>query len=339
MKRMKKTDRYHRFFILPIFILAGLLIGCGVEGTDRIPENAASDNMGEDTGENGEEDVELLLSCPEEKIRSMWMDGETLYVFAKTGEKEEPYGIYEVKEGALLEETPYREIMERWNGEEMKKYPVSSYEYEARLGRNGVVYFLGRDKEGNVKRCYWMEERFYTDILFFEKYEEMFISNIEIGRTGKIYLENIYGGFLIPYDDIYGSIGVGVSSWNKRKTVLGERRMYQFTEGWIYVWDIPSGASMEMIRCDVLDNGETSVFIDKMDGIYLAGESGLAYLSDGGSVWEILVDKEDMKFSDGAFDLRQIWVCEEELYLSGVDVKTGNLQIIRRKIPGRAVKK
>ena len=111
----------------------------------------------------------------------------------------------------------------------MKKSPASSYEYEARLGRNQVVYLLGRDKEGNVKRCYWMEKTFYTDVPFYKKYGGMTFSNIEISNKGEIYLEKTSGGLIIPYYDFYERIGFGVST-EKRRTVLGERRAYQLVQ-------------------------------------------------------------------------------------------------------------
>lgn len=346
---MKKINKHIVFFCLLFWISAGLLSGCGVQGRDAVKE-IGEDGQSKESQQNSmktdgvetdgeeEETVEMLLSLADGEIRSIWTENGILYAFVASGDKEKPYGIYEIKDGCLLEETPYSDVMERWLLTEMEKFPASSYEYEAGLGRNEVVYLLGRDKEGNVKRCYWMEEHFYTDILFYEKYDERVISNIQISRAGKIFLENSYGGFMIPYDDFYGSIGFGVN-WDTRSTVLGEMHMYQFTEGWIYVWDIPSGGSMEMIRCDVLNDGSVPVFVDEKDGIYLAGEKGLAYLPEGGSIWEILVDKDEEGFLGGAFDLKQIWVCEEELYLRGVDMETGRWQILKRKLPGKAVRK
>ena len=136
----------------------------------------------------------------------------------------------------------------------------------------------------------------------------------------------------------YERIGFGVST-EKRRTVLGERRAYQLAAGWIYVWDIPSGANMDKIRCNSLTNGSTEVFIDKDDSIYLMGSRGLAYLPCDGSIWEILVDVNEEGLSGSAFDLRQLWIYEENLYLAGRDMETGQWQILRRKIPGKAVKK
>lgn len=351
---MKKIKKHIVFFCLLLWILAGVLSGCGVRGKGEAEEIGEDEKSGESQQDSvitdgmekdsvkadGEEEetTETLLSLTDGEIRSIWTENGVLYAFVASGDKEKPYGIYEIKDGGLLGETPYSDVMERWLGTEMKKSPASSYEYEAGLGRNEVVYLLGRDKEGNVKRCYWLEKNFYTDILFYEKYEGRIISNIQISRAGKIFLENSYGGFMIPYDDFYGSIGFGVN-WGTRSTVLGEMHMYQFTEGWIYVWDIPSGGSMEMIRCDVLNDGSVPVFIDKKDGIYLACERGLAYLPEGGSIWEILIDKDEAGFLGGAFDLKQIWVCEEELYLRGVDMETGRWQILKRNLPGKAVRK
>lgn len=330
---MGKINGYIVFGVLLLWISAGIF-GCGVQGRETAEESPMENSK----RENAEDAAETVLSLPGGEIRSIWMEKDVLYAFAASDDKEKPYGIYEVRDGSLSEDTPYKEVMEQWLGTEMKKSPAFSYEYEARLGRNEVVYLLGRDKEGCVRRCYWLEEAFYTDIPFYEKYEGRAISNIEISRTGKIYLENHYGGFIFPYDDFYGSIGFNVNAETKR-AILGERHMYQLAEGWIYVWDIPSGASMEMIRCDVLENGGTPVFIDKSDGIYLMGGNGLAYLPDGGNVWEILVDKDEPEFSGGTFDLRQIWVCEAELYLRGMDMETGRWQIRRRSLPGKAVKK
>ncbi len=335
---MKKTNRYIVFLILLFWTLAGLS-GCGIQG------KAAAEESIEDTAEeNGkeskdeEEFTETVLSLSEGEIRSIWMEKDILYVFVASDNKEKPYGIYEVRDGSILEETPYSEIMEQWLGTEMKKSPASSYEYEARLGRNQVVYLLGRDKEGNVKRCYWMEKTFYTDVPFYKKYGGMTFSNIEISNKGEIYLEKTSGGLIIPYYDFYERIGFGVST-EKRRMVLGERRAYQLAAGWIYVWDIPSGANMDKIRCNSLTNGSTEVFIDKDDSIYLMGSRGLAYLPCDGSIWEILVDVNEEGFSGSAFDLKQLWIYEENLYLAGRDMETGQWQILRRKIPGKAVKK
>lgn len=351
-KRTGIKYRYIGTLALLFWILAGIS-GCGVWGTGPADESRMEDSVGEDVGsgkdeeaeekeseeeENGERDAEVVLSLQEGELRSIWMEQDVLYAFVASGDKKKSYGIYEVTDSGLSEETPYKDVMEQWSGSEMGKAAVASYEYEARQGRNGVVYLLGRDEEGCVRRCYWMEKNFYTDVLFYEKYERRAISNIEISRTGKLYLESAYGGFMIPYDDFYGRIGLGVNTETKR-TILGEQRMYQLSEGWIYVWDIPSGATMEMIRCDVLANGRTPVFIDKDDSIYLVGSSGLAYLPKEGSIWEILVDKDEEGFSDSGFDLKQIWVYEEDLYLSGIDMETGWWQILRRKLPGKAVKK
>ena len=338
-KRTGKKYKNIGILVLLLWILAGIF-GCGIQGTDPADESVIDENVQDDeVGENEDEGAEVVLSLAEGEIRSIWMEKDVLYAFVSSGDKKKTYGIYEVRDGGLLEETPYSEVMERWLQTEMKKAPASSYEYEARLGRNDVVYLLGRNGEGDVKRCYWMEKTFYTDILFYERYERRTIRNIEISRTGKLYLENTYGGDMIPYGDFEGRIGVGLTNWQGRTTVLGEQRMYQLVEGWIYVWGIPSGATMKMIRCDSLTDGSTPVFIDKADGIYLVGSSGLAYLPIDGSIWEILVDKDEEGLSGSAFDLRQIWVYEEDLYLSGIDMETGRWQILRRKIPGKAVKR
>lgn len=338
----KWTGKKYRnigIWVLLLWVLAGLC-GCGIQGMDPADESVIDGNVQDDeVGENEDEEAEVVLSLEEGEIRSIWMEKDVLYAFVASGDKKKTYGIYEVRDGGLLEETPYSEVMEQWSQTEMKKARASSFEYEARLGKNDVVYLLGRDDEENVGRCYWMEKTFYTDILFYKRYEGRYIRNIEISRTGKIYLENTYGGYMIPYGNFEDSIGVGLSSWQGRTTVLGEQRMYQLVEGWIYVWEITTGASLGMIRCESLTDGSTPVFVDKDDNIYLVGNNGLAYLPRDGSIWEILVDTDEEGFSGSAFDLRQIWVYEEDLYLSGIDKETGQCQILRRKIPGKAVKK
>lgn len=365
-----KIYRYIGAFVMLSWMLAGFL-GCGRTGESETEENETGEMEQDFQEPENDRTLEEVLSLSGGELRSIWMEDEELYAFVAAEDKEKPYRIYQVKDGSFLGENRYSDIMDQWIRTELKKAPASSYEYEARLGRNGVVYLLGRDKEGNVKRCFWMEEAFCTDILFYEKYEGRTISNIEISRTGKIYLESRYGGFMIPYDDFYGRIGLGLNNWEGRRTVLGEQRMYQFAEGWIYVWDIPSGASMEMIRCDVLTDGMTPAFIDKDDSIYLVGSSGVAYLPRDGSIWEILIDKDEAgfysgtsgskaiwvhegeerhlmevdaetgewQFYSGTFELKQIWVHEEELYLMGKDAETGKWQILKQNLPGKAVKK
>lgn len=338
-KRTGKKYRNIGILVLLLWVLAGLF-GCGIQETDSADESVIDENVQDDeVGEDEDEGAEVVLSLAEGEIRSIWMEKDVLYAFVASGDKKKTYGIYEVIDGGLSEDTPYRDVMEQWTQTEMKKARASSFEYEARLGRNDVVYLLGRGDEEYVGRCYWMDKTFYTDILFYKRYDGRAIRNIEISRAGKIYLENSYGGYMIPYGNFEGSIGVGLSSWQGRTTVLGEQRMYQLVEGWIYVWDIPSGATLEMIRCDSLGDGSTPVFVDKDDDIYLVGINGLAYLPRDGSIWEILVDKDEEGLSASAFDLRQIWVYEEDLYLSGIDKETGCWQILRRKIPGKAVKK
>lgn len=337
---VKRTKKYRNIgiLVLLLWVLSGLF-GCGIRGTDPADESGTDANVQDDeAGETEDEEAEVVLSLAEGEIRSIWMEKDALYAFVASGDKKKTYGIYEVSDGELLEETPYRDVMEQWIQTEMKKMPASSYEYEARLGRNDVVYLLGMDDEENVRRCYWMEKTFYTDILYYEMYDGVPIRNIEISRTGRIYLENTFGGYMTVYGG-YDGIGAGLGNWQERTTVLGVQRMYQLVEGWIYVWDIPSGATLKMIRCDSLEDGSTPVFIDECDGIYLVGTNGLAYLPRDGSIWEILVDKNEKGFSGSAFDLRQIWVYEEDLYLLGIDMETDRWQILRRKIPGKAVKK
>lgn len=332
-KRIGKKYRYMGNLALILWILAGLF-GCGMKQESPVAESGAE----ESTELAADENAEVIFSLQDGEICSIWTENDVLYAFVASKDRNMPYGIYEVRDGSLLEETPYSAIMESWNGTEMKKTPAASYEYEARLGRNDVLYLLGRNQEGNVKRCYWMEKSFYTDIPFYEKYQNRVVSDVEISKDGSIYLESGSGGYMIPYDDFYGRIGVWVNSETGR-TILGERRMYQLAEGGIYVWDFPSGASMEVIRCDVLTNGNTPVFIDKSDGIYLVGSDGLAYLPYGGSIWEILADREEMGIFDNVFDLKQIWVCGEDLYLTGIDTQTGQWQIRKKELPGKGVKK
>lgn len=337
VKKKKSCKKAAGIAALIFLCITAGMTGCGSRGMEEISEeNPLPVNEREqDFEEHSENQEELVLSLAEnEEIRSMWMEGENLYVFLAPFFGGGSYRICQVKEKALLEENKYTGVMEECVRDHLGKPPASSYVYEARYGRNHVVYLVGKNGKGEVKRCYWLQENFYTDVLFYKKYKGRFIKDIEISRQGKIYLES-YGGYIIPYGDFDGRIGFA----SDYISTLGDHFIYQFAPGWIYKWEFRVNSPMERIKCDTLAKSGGPIFIDEKEGIYVAGTAGLAYLPYEGTIWEILIDGDIKGFDASVFDLKQMWVNGTEVYLLGQETETGAWQILKYHIPGEAAVK
>lgn len=308
-------------------VLLCMLTACGnAERTERETEKRTA-----------ETEQTLLLLPEEEEIRSMWVDQGEVYVFTaqrqKTGKVR--YRLCMVKDGALTEDTKYAAVMEECREEALEADETASYEYEAGFGRNHVVYFLGRDEEGAVRKCYWLSETYYADIPFYKLYENQYdndlrIETIEIGKSGTIYLA--YNSLMRPYDHFYR--GVGLGPIEGQRFALSNLYIYELVPGRIYRWDINEEyPPAQMIECDTLTNGEMPYFIDSGDNIYIAGSYGLSYLPYGGSIWEVLLDTGAEGFDSTEFVQKQIWVDGKELYLMGQDPETKEWKILRHRLP------
>lgn len=338
-KHREKNKRYYCLQAV-LFLMFSILAGCSrADSGNELSEDTKEPEITNlaDENEKGQADTILTLSADEE-IRSMWMEKDELYVFmaVKTAAGKSRYQLCLVKDGSLSYETKYRATMDDFNKEELEKADAASYEYEAGLGRNNVVYLLGRDEEGAVRKCYWFSESYFADIPFDELFKDMYyddmkIDNIEISKSGKIYLA--YDSHMCPYDNIFRGVGLGPISG--QRFALGNLYVYEFVPGRIYRWDINEEyyPPAEMIECDTLTDEDMPYFIDPGDNIYIAGSYGLSYLPHGGSIWEVLLDTDTEGFDSTAFSLRQIWLNDWDLYLLGQDLETKEWKILKHQLP------
>lgn len=335
----QNREKKRKFYLQTVLVLMFcILTGCaGTSSGEGSRDDPKEPESGAVSGRENREADTVLIFPKDEEIRSMWVEKDELYVFTAAGSEtgKMQYRLCLVKDGSLSDDTKYKETMGQFIREELGKADAVSLEYEARFGRNGVVYLLGRNDEGVIKKCYWFSESYYARIPFDEllegiDYKDTNINNIEISKSGRIYLA--YNSQMCRYDQIYR--GVGLESIHGQRFALGNLYIYELVPGRIYRWNMNGEyPPAEMVECDTLTDEDMPYFIDSGDNIYIAGSYGLSYLPHGGTIWEILMDTGTEGFDSTAFDLKQIWINGQDLYLLGQDLETEEWKILKHQLP------
>ncbi len=85
------------------------------------------------------------------------------------------------------------------------------------------------------------------------------------------------------------------------------------SESTIEVYDVDNGELVRSIPCDWIEPNAKLAVGEEQD-IYLIGSSGIKHLTDGGSVWELLVDGSITFFNMPSYTLAYVKAIDKEIY-------------------------
>lgn len=302
--------------LLAAVLTAGLLCGCQPKISE---EGTAAGLSGAGTQEAGSEQKPLEEAKGQEngtqargRYRETEMElpaqvkGQSLISFGwGKEEKLELYTAERDSSGEVQDTFRYTfqdevwEMDENWPGKEMlKEYGLDIM--SVIWGKDGFYYLGGTDGEYRYHLLKIMEDGTAQELL-----QEIFLP-----KEGRDYglippkIEVLDNGNLLVYafDEVYlyTPEGSRISVMSKDFTgSTGECRGFSEGEEFVTVqggnlvrYELQSGKTIETASLEEIQNGRESLklFGDGSGGVYAAGETGLAHLSHGGTLWEIFID-------------------------------------------------